>query len=63
MKRVLIKCGWLVTLDPAIGEMKAARFSIAATPLKPPAATSIPPPHSITSYCGPRSIPALANSA
>ena len=22
MKRILIKCGWLVTLDPAIGEMK-----------------------------------------
>ena len=22
MKRVLIKCGWLVTLDPRIGEIK-----------------------------------------
>ena len=24
MQRVLIKCGWLVTLDPAIGDFKGA---------------------------------------
>jgi cytosine/adenosine deaminase-related metal-dependent hydrolase len=26
MKRVLIKCGWLVTLDPSIGEMKGGEL-------------------------------------
>src|SRR5438105_1070151 len=26
MKRVLIKCGWLVTLDPRIGEMKGGEL-------------------------------------
>ena len=26
MKRVLIKCGWLVTLDPKIGEMKGGEL-------------------------------------
>ena len=26
MKRVLIKCGWLVTLDPAIGDFKGGEL-------------------------------------
>ena len=29
MKSTLIKCGWLVTLDPAIGEMKGGELLIA----------------------------------
>ena len=26
MKRILIKCGWLVTLDPGIGEIKGGEL-------------------------------------
>jgi hypothetical protein len=26
MKRTLIKCGWLVTLDPAIGKIKGGEI-------------------------------------
>src|SRR3954466_7580915 len=34
MKSTLIKCGWLVTLDPAIGEMKGGELLISGNTIK-----------------------------
>jgi 5-methylthioadenosine/S-adenosylhomocysteine deaminase len=34
MKSTLIKCGWLVTLDPAIGEMKGGELLISGSTIK-----------------------------
>ena len=34
MKSTLIKCGWLVTLDPAIGEIKGGELLISGNTIK-----------------------------
>ena len=37
MKRVLIKCGWLVTLDPKIGDLKGGEILLKGTASLPSA--------------------------
>ena len=44
MKRVLIKCGWLVTLDPKIGDFKGGELLLNGNRIEAGAAISTPRP-------------------
>ena len=44
MKSTLIKCGWLVTLDPSIGEMKDGELLYLGNAIKAAGRTSTPAP-------------------